>query len=80
MKPETATTLQAFAIELIVYTVLVTGYFFLVLHYLSGWLQELHLYHVKLYALVAIILIIGQAVLLETVTTSLLRFLRGRSE
>ena len=80
MKSETATTLQAFGLELIVYTILVTGYFFLVLHYLSGWLQELHLHHVKLYALVAILLIIGQAVLLESVTTSLLRFLRGRSE
>ncbi len=80
MKSETATTLQAFGLELIVYTILVTGYFFLVLHYLSGWLQELHLHHVKLYASVAILLIIGQAVLLESVTTSLLRFLRGRSE
>ena len=67
-------------IELIVYAVLVTVYFFLVLHYLSGWLQELHLHHVKLYALLAIVLIIGQAVVLETVTTWLLRFIRGRSE
>jgi hypothetical protein len=80
MKPETATTLRAFALELFVYAVLVTGYFFLVLRYLSGWLQELHLHHVKLYASVAILLIIGQAVLLESVTTWLLRFLRGRSE
>ena len=80
MKPETATTLRAFGLELFVYAVLVTGYFFLVLQYLSGWLQELHLHHVKLYALVAIVLIIGQAVLLESVTTMLLRFLRGRSE
>jgi hypothetical protein len=30
--------------------------------------------------LIAIVLIIGQAVLLESVTTWLLRFLRGRSE
>ena len=32
------------------------------------------------YALVAILLIIGQAVVLEIVTTFLLRLLRGRSE
>jgi len=52
-----------------------------VLHYLSGWLQDLHLHQVKLYALVAIVLIIGQAVVLESVTTWLLRLLRGgRSE
>ena len=80
MKAETSTTLRAFVIELAVYAALVTGYFFLVLHYLSGGLQKLHLYHVKVYAVVAIVLIIGQAVLLESVTTWLLRYLRGRSE
>jgi hypothetical protein len=72
---------RAFLIELAVYAVFVTGYFFLVLHFLSGWLQELHLHHVKFYAVVAIVLIIGQAVVLESVTTWLLRLLRGgRSE
>jgi hypothetical protein len=80
MKAETSTTLRAFLLELAVYAVLVTGYFFLVLHFLSGWLQELHLHHVKVYALVAIMLIIGQAVLLESVTTWLFRLIRGRSE
>ena len=80
MKTDTSTTLRAFLIELAVYAVFVTGYFFLVLHYLSDWLQDLHLHHVKIYALVTIVLIIGQAVLLESVTTRLLRFLRGRSE
>ena len=81
MKAETSTTLRAFLIELVVYGALVTGYFFLVLHFLSGWLQELHLHHVKVYALVAIALLIGQAVLLESLTTWLFRLLRGgRSE
>lgn len=81
MKGETSTTLRAFLIELVVYGVLVTGYFFLVLHFLSGWLQDLHLHHVKVYALVAIALLIGQAVLLESLTTWLFRLLRGgRSE
>jgi hypothetical protein len=75
-----ASTMQAFLIELAVYAALVTGYFFLVLHYLSGGLQKLHLDHVKVYALVAIVLIIGQAIILESVTTWLLRYLRGRSE
>ena len=79
-KSETASTLRAFGLELFIYAVLVTVYFFLVLQYLSGWLQELHLHHAKLYASVAILVIIGQAVLLESITTWLLRFLRGRSE
>ena len=80
MKAEASKTLRAFLIELAVYAALVTGYFFLVLHFLAGWLQDLHLHHVKLYAITAIALIIGQAVVLESVTTWMLRFLRGRSE
>jgi hypothetical protein len=80
MKADGAATLRAFLIELAVYAVLVTGYFFLVLHFLSGWLQDLHLHHVTVYALVAIALIIGQAVVLESVTTWIFRLLRGRSE
>lgn len=80
MKADTSTTLKAFVVELIVYGILVTGYFFLVLHYLSDWLQQLHLHHVAVYAVVAVALIIGQAVLLESITTWLFRLLRGRSE
>ena len=79
-KKERTKTLRAFLVELAIYGVFVTGYFFLVLHFLSGWLQDLHLHHVKLYALMTIVLIIGQAVLLESVTSWLLRMLRGRTE
>ena len=79
-KKEKTKTLWAFLVELGIYAVFVTGYFFLVLHYLSEWLQDLHLNHVRIYALATIVLIIGQAVLLENVTTWLLRLLRGRSE
>jgi hypothetical protein len=78
-KKEKAKTLRAFVVELVVYGVFVTGYFFLVLHFLTDWLQDLHLHHVKLYALLSIVLIIGQAVLLESVTTWLLRFFRRRA-
>ena len=80
MKSETSKTLWAFLIELAVYAVLVVGYFFLVLHFLGGWLYQLEIHHRYTYAGVAILLIIGQAVVLENVTTLLLRILRGRSE
>ncbi len=79
-KKEKESTFRAFLVELVIYVVFVTVYFFLVLHFLAGWLQDLHLYHVKLYALMAIVLIIGQAVLLESITTWLLRLLRGRAQ
>jgi hypothetical protein len=80
MKRETAKTLQAFAIELAIYALLVTAYFFLVLHLLGGWLYQLEVHHRYTYAGVAILLIIGQAVVLESVTTFLLRLIGGRSE
>ena len=80
MKVETAKTLKAFLIELTLYAVLVVGYFFLVLHLLGDWLYRLELHHRYTYAGVAILLIIGQAVVLENVTTLLLRVIRGRSE
>ena len=79
-KKEKTKTLRAFLVELAIYVVFVTVYFFLVLHFLAGWLQDLHLHHLTLYALMAIVLIIGQAVFLESVTTWLLRWLRGRAE
>ncbi len=80
MKRETAKTLRAFAAELVIYAVLVVAYFFLVLHFLGEGLLQLEIHHRYTYATVAILLIIGQAVLLESVTTLLLRLIRGRSE
>lgn len=80
MKKEAAKTLRAFAIELGIYALFVVVYFFLVLHLLGGWLFGLESQHRLLYAFVAILLIIGQAIALEIITTFLLRRLRGRSE
>jgi hypothetical protein len=80
MKLDTAKTLRAFAVELVVYAALVVGYFFLVLHFLGDWLHQLELHHRTTYAGTAILLIIGQAVFLESLTTLLLRMIRGRSE
>jgi NADH:ubiquinone oxidoreductase subunit H len=76
MKKETAKTLRAFLIELAIYAVLVVVYFFLVLHFLGGWLHQLETQHRYTYATVAIVLIIGQAILLQYVTTFLLRLIR----
>ena len=80
MKNGAVATLRAFLVELVVYAALVVGYFFLVLHLLGGWLHGLETQHRYAYAGVAILLIIGQAVFLEAVTTFLLRMIRGRSE
>jgi hypothetical protein len=80
MKKETAKTLRAFLIELVIYAVLVVAYFFLVLHFLGEGLYQLETRHRYAYAGAAILLMIGQAVLLQNVTTFLLRLIRGRAE
>ena len=80
MKKGTARTLRAFVIELAIYAVLVIAYFFLVLNLLGQWLYELEIHRRYTYAALAILLIIGQAVLLESLTTFLIRLIRGRSE
>jgi hypothetical protein len=78
MKKGAAKNLRAFAIELAIYAVLVIGYFFLVLHLLGEWLYHLETQHRYLYAVVALLLIGGQAVALDAVTELLFRLLRGR--
>jgi hypothetical protein len=80
MKSDARRTFLSFLAEMVVYGTLVTAYFFLVLHFLGGWLAHLDKQNVKLYALVSIALVIGQAVVLEWVTTFLFRLFRGRSE
>jgi hypothetical protein len=80
MKKETTSTVRAFLIELMIYAVLVVVYFFLVLHFLGETLHRLERSHRVGYAAVAVLLMIGQAVLLQYVTTFLLRLVRGRSE
>jgi hypothetical protein len=80
VKQDAAKSLRAFAAELGVYAVLVTGYFFLVLHVLGNWLYRLETQHRVLYAFVAVLLIAGQAVVLDALTTVLFRLVRGRSK
>lgn len=80
MKKEARKTLWAFAVEIIIYSALVVAYFLLVLRFVVNGLYGLEHRHIVLYAVVALALIVGQAVLLEMITTGLLRLLRGRSE
>ena len=78
MKKEAAQTLRAFLIELLIYAVLVVGYFFLVLHFLNDWLKEIFDRSKGTYAVVALLLIIVQGIVLETITTFLLKIIGPR--
>jgi hypothetical protein len=80
MKAAARQAIRSFLIELALYSLLVIAYFFLVLHFLGPGLAQINKEHIRLYALLSVGLILGQAVLLEWVTTFLLRLIRGRSE
>lgn len=68
-------------IETFIYAVLVAVYFFLVLHLIGHWLEHLFTQKNKLpYASVALLLMLGQGVLLELATSALLRFVRRKTE
>jgi hypothetical protein len=72
---------KSLLIETVIYALLVAGYFFLVLHFLGDWLQRLFERPNKVpYAAVTLILMLGQGMALEIVTTALLRFVRRKTE
>jgi len=66
---------MSFLLELVVYALFVTGYFLLVLDFLGSGLYHLYQTNKTTYAVVALFLIIAQGVLLELLTSALLRFL-----
>lgn len=77
---KTQKLIRSFITELAVYAVLVTGYFFLVVHLLSGWLKTLFDENRLLYAVVALLLMIGQGFFLELATRRLLALVRSKTE
>ena len=80
MRAELKTWLKSFLLELVVYSILVVGYYFLVLHFLGDWLELLFEQKRRVYASVALLLIVGQGILLETLTTALLKTIKPGSE
>ena len=80
MKGKGLKRLRSFVLELSIYTLLVTAYVLLVLNFMSGWLKNLYDHGKTRYAIVCLLLIIGQGIVLETVTSVLLRFIRAKTE
>ena len=66
------TLLRNFVIEVLVYAMLVLGYFLLVLRFLGKPLEQLYANHLTVYAFVALALIVVQGVVLEFVTSFLI--------
>ena len=75
MKEPTARKLvKNFVLELLIYSVLVVVYFFLVLRFLAEPLMKLFASNLTVYAFVALGLIVAQAILLEAIVS----FIMGR--
>jgi NADH:ubiquinone oxidoreductase subunit 6 (subunit J) len=77
LKPSLAA--RSFLIELVVYAGLVAAYILFVIGLLNNWLHGLYDRHKLLYALVALLLIVTQGVVLEMVTSLLMKLIRSRS-
>lgn len=73
MNRKTSANLKSFTLEALLYGGFVAGYFCLVLRYLGGWLLHLFRQERTLYAFIALVLIIGQGMVLEFATRLLIR-------
>lgn len=74
--PKAMILIRNFAIEVLIYTALVVGYFLLVLRLLGEPLKKLFTDHLTLYAFAALALIVVQGVVLELLTSFLVNRLR----
>ena len=80
MKHQITRSLKPFLFELVVYAVLVTAYYGFVLHFLGNSLLHVYQHDRRLYAALAIGLIVGQGFLLEVLTRLLLALMMPRME
>lgn len=70
--------LKSFLIDLTVYGALVFAYFILVLQFFGGWLTDLFNHHRNGYAIVAILLMVTQAAVLDGLSYFILKLIRGK--
>ncbi len=74
------TPLRQFLLECLLYAVLVTAYYLLVLHLLADPLQRLFDHDRRIYAGLGLGLIVGQGLLLEALTRRLLGWIKPPAE
>jgi len=70
--------LKSFLVELVVYSVLVVGYFFLILHLLADWIDHIYEGDRRVHAAIALALIVGQGIALELLTAALFALIKPR--
>ncbi len=79
-KNENEQSVKSFLIELGVYSVLVVVYLLLVTHFLNQPIKTLFDYSKIYYAFVALLLIVVQGVVLETLTTLLVKLFASKAQ
>jgi hypothetical protein len=67
--------IRNFAIEMVVYSVLLVAYFYLALRFLGEPLKQMYETRMVVYAILALVLIVAQAVMLEALTSVIVRWL-----
>lgn len=67
-----------FLIEMVIYAILVSIYLYLVITYLADWLVALYNDHLTAYAVLALVFIVAQSVLLDSLTSFIMDRLRLR--
>jgi hypothetical protein len=80
MNPKLKKVIKSFALELVIYGAAVIGYFFLVLHFMGSWLEQIFRNDRKTYALMSLLLMLGQGLVLEKLTRVLLNLVHGGKE
>jgi hypothetical protein len=80
MKKEHDQSIKSFLLELTIYSILVVGYLFLVTHFLTHPIKTLFDHNKVYYAFIALLLIIFQGVVLETLTTLLLKLVGPKAK
>jgi hypothetical protein len=70
--PNTKKLIRNFLLEMLIYGGLVTAYFFVVLQFLSGYLNRWFETNLVLFAVMGLILIVAQGILLDLVTSFLM--------
>ena len=75
-KMEPGQLLLNLLLEIIIYSVLILGYYYLVLRYLDDWLVGMFNTNLVTYAFVGLGLIFTQAVILDFITSYLMKYIK----
>ncbi len=73
MKPAIRKLIRVFGLQMLIYAVLVTVYLFIIIRYLTDWLLALYQENLPLYAFLSLLFIVLQAVLLDWLTTFIMK-------